>query len=88
MKIVFDGKAWQRYLHWQASDAKVLAKLNGFIEECSRTPFHGRGKPEALENELEGWWSRRLTDEDRLVYRVTGKAPDQALEIIQCRYHY
>lgn len=88
MKVVFDREAWQQYLHWQRSDPVILAKLNLFIEECSRTPFRGLGRPEPLKNDLKGWWSRRLTQEDRLIYRVTGTAPNQTLEIIQCRFHY
>ena len=88
MRIAFDRDAWQQYLHWQQSDPVVAAKLNGFIEECQRRPFHGLGRPEPLKNDLKGWWSRRLTQEDRLVYRVTGAAPGQTLEIIQCRYYY
>jgi toxin YoeB len=61
----------------------VLERLNGLITECQRTPFKGTGKPEPLTGDLKGWWSRRITQEDRLVYRVTGAAPDQALEIAQ-----
>lgn len=88
MKVVFDREAWQQYLHWQQSNSAVLAKLNGFIEDCSRTPFRGLGRPEPLKNDLKGWWSRRLTQEDRLIYRVTGTPPNQILEIIQGRFHY
>lgn len=84
MKIQFSATAWEDYLHWQATDAKILARLNGLIEECARTPFSGTGKPEPLRGALSGWWSRRLTHEHRLVYRVT----DGALQIAQCRYHY
>lgn len=88
MKVRFDREAWQQYLHWQRSDAVTSAKLIAFIDECCRSPFRGLGRPEPLKNDLKGWWSRRLTQEDRLIYRVTGTAPDQALEVIQCRYHY
>lgn len=84
MKLVFSETAWEDYLHWQASDAKVLARLNGLIKECCRTPFAGTGKPEPLRGPLSGWWSRRITIEHRLVYRVT----DDTLQIAQCRYHY
>lgn len=88
MKIVFSEDAWSQYRHWQGADAKLLERLNGLIEECLRHPFSGTGKPEPLRGELQGFWSRRIDDEHRLVYRVAGKAPDQRLEIAQCRYHY
>ncbi len=88
MKLVFADQAWEDYLHWQGADAKVLKRLNNLIRECRRTPFTGTGKPEALKGDLKGWWSRRVTEEDRLVYRVEGKDEAQALEIAQCRYHY
>nr|WP_155447480.1 Txe/YoeB family addiction module toxin [Rhodoblastus acidophilus] len=81
---MFSATAWEDYLHWQATDAKILARLNGLIKECARTPFSGTGKPEPLRGALADWWSRRLTHEHRLVYRVT----DEALQIAQCRYHY
>jgi toxin YoeB len=58
------------------------------IKECRRSPFKGTGRPEPLRGDLQGWWSRRITVEDRLVYRVSGKGDAQALEIAQCRYHY
>jgi toxin YoeB len=88
VKIVFWPSAWQDYLHWQAEDAKILARLNELIKECTRTPFRGIGKPEPLGGNLAGWWSRRINQEHRLVYRVSGKGDAQALEIAQCRYHY
>ena len=88
MKRVFSAQAWDDYLHWQANDAEILKRVNDLIKECSRTPFKGTGKPEPLKGDLKGWWSRRITKEDRLVYRVKGKGPDQAIEIAQCRFHY
>jgi toxin YoeB len=84
MKLIFGERAWEDYLYWQATDAKLLARLNGLIKECARMPFQGTGKPEPLRGPLAGWWSRRLTQEHRLVYR----AADDALFIAQCRYHY
>ena len=83
-KITFDRDAWDDYLHLQAQDPKVSERLNALIRECMRTPFTGTGKPEPLRGHLSGWWSRRLTQEHRLVYRVEG----EALLIAQCRYHY
>lgn len=88
MKLVFFDQAWDEYLHWQAKDRATLERLTGMIKECMRTPFSGTGKPEPLKGELKGWWSRRLTLEDRLIYRVTGKPGQQQLEILQCRFHY
>lgn len=88
MRLVFADQAWDDYLYWQAADANVLERLNGLIRECMRTPFRGIGKPEPLRGDLQGWWSRRITLEDRLVYRVTGKGAAQQLEIAQCRMHY
>ncbi|MDP1875315.1 Txe/YoeB family addiction module toxin [Phenylobacterium sp.] len=88
MKLVFADQAWDDYLHWQRTDANILVRLNGLIKECMRTPFQGTGKPEPLRGELKGWWSRRITLEDRLVYRVSGAGAAQQLEIAQCRYHY
>lgn len=84
MKLVFDERAWDDYLHWQQTDPKLLARLNTIIRECQRTPFTGIGKPEPLRGPLSGWWSRRLTHEHRLVYRVS----EDRLLIAQCRYHY
>jgi len=84
MKLVFAEQAWEDYLYWQAQDAKLLERLNVLIRERQRTPFSGTGKPEPLRGDLRGWWSRRLTLEHRLVYRVEG----DSLLIAQCRYHY
>ena len=88
MKVLFSDHGWADYRHSIDSDPKVLKRLNELIEECRRNPFRGKGKPEALRGDLQGFWSRRLTQEDRLVYRVEGKGNDQRLEIAQCRFHY
>ncbi len=85
---MFFPTAWDDYLHWQANDPKMLARLNGLLVECQRHPFKGTGKPEPLKGNLAGWWSRRIDLEHRLVYCVTGAGEKQALEIAQCRYHY
>jgi toxin YoeB len=84
VKLVFHERAWEHYLFWQAQDRKRLAKINGLIQECVRHPFSGTGKPEPLSGPLSGWWSRRIDQEHRLVYRVGG----ESLLIAQCRYHY
>ncbi|MBK8639978.1 MAG: Txe/YoeB family addiction module toxin [Chromatiaceae bacterium] len=84
MKIVFSERAWEDYLYWQGQDRKILARINHLIREVQRDPVAGIGKPEALKHALAGYWSRRITDEHRLVYRVQ----DDALWIAQARYHY
>jgi toxin YoeB len=88
VKLVFASHAWDDYLHWHATDPTVLTRINTLIEECRRHPFTGTGKPEPLKGDLSGWWSRRITSEHRLVYRVSGTGAEQALQIAQCRYHY
>jgi len=88
VKLVFSDDAWEDYLYWQKNDTNVLERLNDLIGQCRRTPFKGTGKPEPLKGDLAGWWSRRITLQDRLIYRVSGKGPEQTLEIIQCRFHY
>ena len=84
MKIVFASHAWEDYLHWQQTDRKLLKRINDLIKEIVRTPFEGTGKPEPLRHALGGYWSRRINDEHRLVYKVEG---DSVL-IAQARYHY
>lgn len=84
MKIVFMGGAWEDYLYWQQVDKTVLRKINTLIKEISRTPFEGTGKPEALRENLSGFWSRRINQEHRIVYKVE----NSAVIILQCRYHY
>lgn len=84
MRLVFSSRAWEDYLYWQSADKKVLRRINDLIKECRRSPFQGAGKPEPLRHVLAGYWSRRLTDEHRLVYRVE----KDALFIAQLRYHY
>ncbi|MBP0617316.1 Txe/YoeB family addiction module toxin [Jiella mangrovi] len=88
MKLVWAEQAWSDYLHFQATDETIRNRINALIKEAKRTPFRGMGKPEPLKGDLKGWWSRRITGDHRLVYRVVGKADDQRLEIAACRYHY
>lgn len=88
MKLLWAEQAWNDYLHFQTSDAKIRDRINDLIKEAKRTPFQGIGKPEPLKGDLKGWWSRRITGDHRLVYRVAGKDDDQRLEIAACRYHY
>jgi toxin YoeB len=84
MKLVFSTQAWEDYLYWQSTDKKILDRVNTLIEQTSRNPFKGIGKPEPLKHALAGWWSRRINSEHRMVYRKN----DDSLEIAQLRYHY
>lgn len=88
MKLIFSDAAWDDYQHWRQTDRKTFERLNLLIKEAMRQPFNGTGKPEPLKGDLSGWWSRRLTAEHRLVYRMSGAGAAQALEVAQCRYHY
>ncbi len=88
MKLVWDVSAWEDYVHWQKTDRAVLSKINELIRDTLRSPFSGLGKPEPLRENLKGYWSRRITGEHRIIYRVTGSGDLQQLEIAQCRYHY
>ena len=84
MKVVFSEHAWEEYLYWQKTDRKVAQRINALIREIQRSPFEGVGKPEPLKHVLSGYWSRRITDEHRLVYKVEG----DAVLVAQLRYHY
>ena len=84
MNLVFSEHAWEDYLYWQKTDKKLVQRINALIKEISRTPHEGTGKPEPLKHALSGYWSRRINDEHRIVYRVA----DGALFIAQLRYHY
>lgn len=88
MKIVWTQAAREDYLYCQKHDQKIFAALNELIRDIQRNPFRGLGKPEPLKHGLSGWWSRRITSEHRLVYRVSGKGEMQRLEVAQCRYRY
>jgi toxin YoeB len=84
MRVSFSKEGWEDYQFWIDHDRKILRKINELIRDTLRHPFEGIGKPEPLRNELAGFWSRRVTNEHRLVYRVE----QDELFIIQCRYHY
>ena len=88
MKVVWTPHAKEDYLYWSKADQKILRWINDLIRDIQRDPFKGLGKPEPLKHSLQGCWSRRITLEDRLVYRVSGKGEAKQVEIIQCRYHY
>ena len=84
MKLVFADEAWDDYLYWQQQDKRIVKRINELIEATKRDPFSGIGKPEPLKHALAGFWSRRITDEHRMIY----KAEKDALLIAQLRYHY
>lgn len=84
MKLIFAEEAWEDYLYWQKQDRRMVERINKLIREIQREPFDGIGKPEALKHALSGFWSRRITDEHRMVYRVEGND----LLIAQLRFHY
>lgn len=84
MIISWTEAAWEDYLYWQKTDRQILKRINELVKICTRTPFDGIGKPEALKHELKGYWSRRINQEHRLVYSFS----DTQLLIVSCRYHY
>jgi toxin YoeB len=89
MRLLWTREALEDYQYWQKSDPNVVAAINTLINDIRMNdPFKGLGKPEPLKHALRVWWSRRITREHRLVYRVSGKGAAQQLEIAACRYHY
>ncbi|MGR5115158.1 Txe/YoeB family addiction module toxin [Photobacterium damselae] len=84
MMINFTPNAWDDYLYWQSQDKKTLKRINKLIENCVRTPFEGIGKPEPLKDNLSSYWSRRIDDTHRLVYKAT----QDTLVIVAVRFHY
>ena len=84
MNLIWSDKSWTDYLYWQKTDKKLLKKINELLKDTKRDPFAGLGKPEPLKYEYAGLWSRRITDEHRLVYKVY----DESIAIVSCRYHY
>ena len=84
MKKIWSDTSWDDYLYWQKQNKKLLKKINDLIKDIERKPFEGLGKPEPLKNNLSGWWSRRIDDTHRIVYRIE----NGNLEIAQCRDHY
>jgi len=84
LKINFTENAWEEYLFWQQNDRAQLKRINTLIRDIQRNPYEGIGRPESLRYEYQGYWSRRIDEEHRLVYKVL----DDILNIVQCRYHY
>lgn len=84
MLITFSENAWEDYTSWQREDKRILKKINDLIKDFQRTPYKGLGKPEPLKFDLQGYWSRRIDQEHRLVYQVI----ENELFVYACRYHY
>lgn len=84
MKLIFSEHAWDDYIYWQKADKKILKRINQLIRGIQRTPYEGIGKPEPLRHGLSGYWSRRITDEHRIVYKIE----KDSVFIAQLRYHY
>ncbi|HZX11268.1 MAG TPA: Txe/YoeB family addiction module toxin [Acidobacteriota bacterium] len=84
MKIIFSTQSWEDYLYWQKTNKRILKKINQLIKDICRDPYKGKGKPEPLRHALAGYWSRRINEEHRIVYKVR----EESLFIVQLRYHY
>ena len=84
MKYVFVDESWEDYLYWQNTDKKKLRKINELLKDIARNPFDGTGKPEPLKHKYSGFWSRRIDDEHRLIY----KYEENEIQIAKCRFHY
>lgn len=84
MKFIFAEQAWEDYIFWQSTDKQMVKRINLLVREIAREPFEGIGKPEPLRHALSGYWSRRINDEHRIVYKIQ----DDCLLIAQLRYHY
>ena len=85
MRINFTETGWSDYLNWEWQDKKILKRINNLIEDIERNGHNGIGKPEPLRNDMSGWWSRRIDEKNRLVYRLID---NEAVEISQCKGHY
>ncbi len=84
MKYLFVEESWEDYLYWQSTDRKVLIRINELLKDIARHPFTGLGKPEPLRFKYQGWWSRRINSEHRIIYKVI----DDMILIAKCRFHY
>ncbi|HKK60927.1 MAG TPA: Txe/YoeB family addiction module toxin [Bacteroidales bacterium] len=84
MRLIFVDESWEDYLYWQKNDKKLVKRINSLIKDISRSPFSGIGKPEPLKHKYKGYWSRRINDEHRLIYRVQ----NDEVWIVKCRFHY
>ena len=88
MKLLWTAQSWDEYVYWLNVDPEMARKINMLLRDIRRDPFLGLGKPEPLRGNFQGWWSRRITQEHRLIYRVQGAGENRHVEITQCRSHY
>jgi toxin YoeB len=89
MNFEFTENGWEDFEYWMETNSEIIEKIRSLLKEIKKTPFHGIGKPEPLKYDLKGYWSRRITGEHRLVYKVEGKkGVKQKCYILQCRFHY
>jgi toxin YoeB len=88
VNLLWTAQGWEDYLYWQGVDLKMVARINELLRDVLRNPFQGIGRPEPLRNEMSGWWSRRIDQAHRLIYRVTGTGETKAIEVTACRFHY
>ena len=88
MTIIWSSRAWDEYQFWFERDLDIARKINALVRDIRREPFRRLGKPEPLKGNLQGWWSRRITHEHRMIYRVAAQGRDKRIEIAQCRSHY
>ena len=84
MRLIFEDQGWEDYTSWLRIDRKTLVRINKLIEDIRRDPFTGIGKPEPLKHGFQGYWSRRINDEHRLIYKIH----EDEIRVAQCRYHY
>jgi len=88
MNLLWSDEGWEDYRYWQDTDRGTVRRINALIADIRRNRFTGIGKPEPLRDNLRGWWSRRISGEHRLVYRIVGTEDEQRIEIMMCRFHY
>ena len=88
MNTTWHDVAWEEYLNWENQDKRTLKKINRLIQDTERNGYKSIGKPEPLKGDLSGWWSVKIDDKNRIVFKITGEDEEQALEILQCGSHY
>ncbi len=84
MKYMFVDESWEDYLYWQQTDKKKLLRINALLKDIARNPYQGIGKPEPLKHKYSGFWSRRIDEEHRLIYRCV----NDEIQVVKCRFHY
>jgi len=84
MNYVFVDESWEDYIYWQQTDKKKLLRINALLKDSARNPYQGIGKPEPLKHKYSGFWSRRIDDEHRLIYRCV----NDEIQVVKCRFHY